>query len=350
MGDANFHIPGLESNAYGRLYRRGCEYTTVQKLEFEETYWMLRVQSGGSPPGQRQFAREIKVGQKYAKKLMAEIEDKGAVQSVEILKEERWEHKQKGVGSQCLTTIDTQVLLHLRHTNPARSNKSYVANLFRLTRTIVSSSFISTFFDKEGPYRGNFRVMNKVPVDKYKASNIVTYADYLNYISYVPPWKIKFGDEKSVKGEEVFNFTGRIDPVTGEKPQLVVPSDFRNTYCVMGMITVDRTCWPPLIFTMGEENHDAAAFTSFVVAAVGSGWIRRGDFIVIDNARVHSGASANILPDFLWNAPGLDGQPLNVIFVPYPIRAPESNPMELCWNIYVERSVNVNANCFVVGK
>lgn len=64
-----------------------------------------------------------------------------------------------------------------------------------------------------------------------------------------------------MNGEEVFNFTGWIDPVTGEKPQLVVPLDFRNKYCVMGMITVDWTCWPPLIFTMGGEKHDAATFT-----------------------------------------------------------------------------------------
>lgn len=58
---------------------------------------------------------------------------------------------------------------------------------------------------------------------------------------------------------------------------------------------------------------------------------------MIDNARVHSGASANIIPDFLWNALSPDGQTLNVIFVPYLTRAPYLNPIDLCWNIYVER-------------
>ena len=51
-------------------------------------------------------------------------------------------------------------------------------------------------------------------------------------------------------------------------PQLVVPSDFRNTYCVMGMVTVDWISNPGLIFTIGDRNHDVVAFTAFVVVAV----------------------------------------------------------------------------------
>ena len=69
---------------------------------------------------------------------MEEIEEEGSIKSVEDLTEEHWEQKEKGVGSQCLTMIDIQVLLHLCHTNPERLKNSYVVNLFCLTRTIVS--------------------------------------------------------------------------------------------------------------------------------------------------------------------------------------------------------------------
>ena len=54
--------------------------------------------------------------------------------------------------------------------------------------------------------------------------------------------------------------------------------------------------------------------------------------------------------DLLGNLPGLDGSPLNAVLVPCPTRAPELNPIEMCWNIYVERLVNVNTNCFMVGN
>ena len=118
-----------------------------------------------------------------------------------------------------------------------------MANLLCLTGAIISLSFISEFFKKIGPYAGNFRTMCKVLINKYKASNVVTYNDYLHNTSIVPSWQIKFGDKKNVKGEEVFNFTGRMDPMAGKRPHIVVPLDFWNTYCIIGLVTVDMMCW-----------------------------------------------------------------------------------------------------------
>ena len=119
---------------------------------------------------------------------MREIEEDREVNAVEILKEEQWwGRKNKGVGSLCLCSKDVDVILYLHHLNPARSNNSYVANLFRLTGAIVSSTFISEFFKNIGPFKGNLRSMNKVPVEKYRLNNILTYNDYLHYISNIPP-------------------------------------------------------------------------------------------------------------------------------------------------------------------
>ena len=92
--------------------------------------------------------------------------------------------------------------------------------------------------------------------------------------------------------------------MTGIRPNLLVPSDFRNTYCIIGLITADRTCWPPHLYSIDEDNHDVAAFASFIINTVAVGWIRRGDFLVLDNARVHSGGLADILVDFYGMLPG----------------------------------------------
>ena len=54
----------------------------------------------------------------------------------------------------------------------------------------------------------------------------------------------------------MYNITGRIDPMNGEEPQYVVPSDYRNKYCIMGMVTIDRMVQSPLLFMMGEKIHD----------------------------------------------------------------------------------------------
>ena len=91
---------------------------------------------------------------------------------MEHLKEERWEKKEKGVGSNSLTLFEQQMLLDLRREDPTRSNESYCSSIFHSTGNIVSSSFISTFFKKAGPFKGNFCKLPKVPLDEYKPSNI----------------------------------------------------------------------------------------------------------------------------------------------------------------------------------
>jgi len=116
-----------------------------------------------------------------------------------------------------------------------------------------------------------------------------------------------------------------------------VPPYFRNTYCIMGFITTNPAKFPPLLYSIGDENHDSAAYMAFMVNAVASGWLASGDFVVVDNAILHSGGSADVLADFLWNAPGLDGEPLRIVVVPFPTRSPELNPIELNWNTFVMR-------------
>ena len=242
-----------------------------------------------------------------------------------------------GVGVHCLSLVEQKFILDLRTEDPTRSNDSYVAQLLLFSGNIVSSSFISSFFKKIGPFKANFKKLPTTPIDKYKPSNIKCYNDYLDFISIIPPHLLHFGDEKSLKGAEVFNRRGRDCPMTGLKAEVVVPSYFRNTYCIMGFVTIDRTKWPPFLYSIGEDNHDSACFLAFIINAVATGWLRRGDFIVIDNAILHTGGSCDILAEFLWNAPGLDGVPLNIVIVPFPTRAPELNPIEPCWNTFVKR-------------
>lgn len=197
--------------------------------------------------------------------------------------------EREGVGVHCLTLFEQQFLLDLSREDPTRTNQSYITSIYQTTGNIISSSFISTFFAKVGPYKGNFRKLPKVPLDEYKPSNIQTYSDYLLYISTIPPHLINFGDEKSVKGEEVFNQHGRRDPEIGNVPSITMPSYFCNTFCIMGFVTTNPLKFPPFLYLIGKDNHDSACYMAFTINAVALGWLRRGDFVVVDNAILNSG-------------------------------------------------------------
>ena len=207
-------------------------------------YWRLFVELKKAP-SKRVLAKEAWVGPTFAQKVIAEIKRSGGIIPVEQLKVERWRKKDKRVGCLCITLDEQAHLLQLRRDEPTRGNDSYIAALFLVSGTIVSSSFISSFFRKVGPFAGSFRKLPTVPVDKFRPANIQSYADYLDFVSVIPPHLLHFGDEKSLKGTEIFNRRGRADPETGAVDEVVVPPYFRNTYCIMGFITVNPTKSPP---------------------------------------------------------------------------------------------------------
>ena len=85
------------------------------------------------------------------------------------------------------------------------------------------------------------------------------------------------------------------------------------------------------------DHHDSASYMAYIINAVATGWLRSGNFIVVDNVILHSGGHADGLADFLWNAPGIDGDPLRMVAVPFPTRSPELNPIELHWHTFIKR-------------
>ena len=60
-----------------------------------------------------------------------------------------------------------------------------------------------------------------------------------------------FFDEKSLKGSELYNTKGRSDPLSGLAPVNAVTPDFRNTYCLIGMCSIDNSKHKPFIYNIG---------------------------------------------------------------------------------------------------
>ena len=56
------------------------------------------------------------------------------------------------------------------------------------------------------------------------------------------------------------------------------------------------------------------------------------DVLVCDNTAIHDKEYNIDLADYLWDSPGLNGEPLHILFLSLPARSPELNPIELIWN------------------
>ena len=55
------------------------------------------------------------------------------------------------------------------------------------------------------PYKGSMVKTSKVPVDKFTLDNYDRFLVYKSPITKVPPERIKFGDEKLLKGQDLFD-------------------------------------------------------------------------------------------------------------------------------------------------
>jgi hypothetical protein len=71
-------------------------------------------------------------------------------------------------------------------------------------------------------------------------------------------------------------------------------------------------------------------FSDFVVQQLASGFLRTGDFLVLDNASIHHYEEMVGMDEYLWNYHGIFLQFL-------PTRSPELNPIELLWNTLSQR-------------
>jgi hypothetical protein len=76
-------------------------------------------------------------------------------------------------------------------------------------------------------------------------SNLETFSSIKNTCSLSmihgaqPSKRLKFGDEKLLRGVELFNRKVRRDPIIGITPPVIADSDFRNSYCIMEFCGVD---------------------------------------------------------------------------------------------------------------
>ena len=123
-------------------------------------------------------------------------------------------------------------------------------------------------------------------------------------IQQIAPHRLKFGDEKLFNGAEVCCCRTRQNVLTGEIPASFTPSDFRNTYPIIGFCGIDSTT-TPVRYRIHEERKDAEQFSIEVETAAVTGFLKGGDVLVSDNAAIHTGRENSVLEDWLWDNFGI---------------------------------------------
>jgi hypothetical protein len=133
-----------------------------------------------------------------------------------------------------------------------------------------------------------------VPYDKFKLKNLEKADEYLQFLADINPTRLKFGDKKLLKGAEVYCCKARRNTLTGEVPVAMAPSDFQNTYSIIGFCGIDTEV-DPVCYRIHNGPNDSEHFAVTIEATVALGWLHRGDILVLDNAVIHHEKENSVL-------------------------------------------------------
>ena len=104
-----------------------------------------------------------------------ELENTGSLTDPELTNSEKMREREK---KYYLEPTEELFLLSLRAEKPARPNCEYLAQLATYYGTVVSTSFISVWFNTRFGHKGSFKKPNLVPLDKFRQENVIRFIEY----------------------------------------------------------------------------------------------------------------------------------------------------------------------------
>jgi hypothetical protein len=134
---------------------------------------------------------------------------------------------------------------------------------------MVSKMTVSRFFNHALPIQAGICVPYLVPYDKFHPRNIEKAVKYIRALVRIDPGRLKYADEKSLKGKDICNKLARRDPFTGILPPTMADPDLRNTYSIIGICVISRQS-TPVWYRITELTVDAELFALEIEDAVAS--------------------------------------------------------------------------------
>lgn len=318
---------GLSINQHARVYQNGKALTYEEKVSIGIKYTNASIALGWARPNITQLSKECRVSRSTILKVERELLNYQLVLDPKDIRARR--DIPIGPGSISMSDVDKFIVLALYHDDPSRSCGSYQMNLYMATGTWVHETTISRFFNHGFEIKGSLCKPNLIPYDKFRPDNLERALDYLLAMAQHDRSKLKFGDEKHIKGEEMWCRYTRRNVFTGLVPPVLTASDFRNTYSIIGFCGIDPRA-TAVRYGISEGINNADNFAMQVQLAVFSGFLSPFDVLVLDRAAIHTGGVNTVLGDWLWDN-------FRIYLLLLPARTPEWNPIELVWNILVQR-------------
>ena len=195
-------------NENGGAYLHGRSYDYTKKLHVAFTYSAAKEAVGGRPDI-KAIAMECAVSRKFVYKIERELDEFGRV--FKPGEKHLTREGSRGPCTRSLDNCDMFILYQLYLDEPTRVSSSYVDWLYFFTGNVVSESTISSFFIKCFDHRGGFCRPNLVPFDMYRPENLEKMIEYVTLVAQMDPSRLKFGDEKQLKGQELYNRKVRRD-------------------------------------------------------------------------------------------------------------------------------------------
>ena len=207
---------GLATNTHGRAYLSGAPLSFSEKVTIGNAYLQAREDLGGVRPNITALARACKVARRTILKVEGELMFNGKIISpVQIIS---GKNIPRGPGSIALTDVDAFVLLMIYHREPSTTLRGYQVGLYSATGLVVCPMTISNFFTNGFDIKGSLCKPNIIPYDKFRPENLDRSLQYLVTIVKFDRRRLKFGDEKHLKGAELWYRKTRRNVFTGHVP------------------------------------------------------------------------------------------------------------------------------------
>jgi hypothetical protein len=218
---------GYTFNSAGGAYCHGVARPFKDKIQVAEIY--LEMREIDPDVSIRAVSLAASVGKNFATKVVSEVKS-GALINPHL----QVRYCARGAGSLTILYKDGLLLLALWAKNNQTTLKAYSRCLYLATGKFVSRNTICQWFLTAMPFKGGLRIVNQVPIDKYKPKNILRLLKFMDKILRINPYRLKICDENHLKRAKLFNRKGCRDPLTGKVEPLLVDSDWRNSYTIIG--------------------------------------------------------------------------------------------------------------------
>jgi len=167
----------------------------------------------------------------------------------------------------------------------------------------------------------SFKVPDRrAQLNKFTIENIHRYVHFVAAIHSIDPLRMKFIDEANYSSADLYR-QHALGPVN--RRQHVVVDKLSESYSLIMMTSLDPAT-PPVMIDMKVGTNDQTDFLRFVASMLSAGYLREGDMLFVDNAKIHGGDDTFAA---LWNLLQVAGVSLHYL----PTYSPELNPCEFCW-------------------